>query len=205
MDDDCEGMGPLVSDSSEAREKETAPPPPESPDPSSSESEETEMEKDVFLELLAEMRKLSTSSTDPASRARRARQAREHAFLHGMHVSTRWADVEHAEHVMTDRKWLSENNAQQPSADGAGQVLKVTIDGMDQTKFTCPRNIQDATDPASSSTGTGGQSKDSASSSSTRGQAKDSASSTGGQAPKRQRRKARTWKIPENMVIPEVD
>ena len=57
---------------------------------------------------------------------------------------------DHIEHVMADRKcgerssMLSENAARHPSADGAGQVLKVTIDGMDQAKFKCPRNLQDS-------------------------------------------------------------
>ena len=35
----------------------------------------------------------------------------------------------------------SEDAARNPSKDGIDQVLKITIDGMDQAKFKCPRNI----------------------------------------------------------------
>ena len=35
----------------------------------------------------------------------------------------------------------SEEAARKPSRDGIDQLLKITIDGMDQAKFKCPRNI----------------------------------------------------------------
>ena len=36
---------------------------------------------------------------------------------------------------------MAEKDAQSPSSDGVEQVLKITIDGMDQAKFRCPRNL----------------------------------------------------------------
>jgi hypothetical protein len=53
----------------------------------------------------------------------------------------------HIDQVKADREVhvrecrLSEQAAENPSVDGQDQVLKITIDGMDQAKFRCPRNL----------------------------------------------------------------
>ena len=53
----------------------------------------------------------------------------------------------HVQEVMADRNVssrgarMAERDAQSPTPDGQGQVLKVVIDGMDQAKFKCPRNL----------------------------------------------------------------
>ena len=36
---------------------------------------------------------------------------------------------------------VAERDARQPSADGRDQILRVTIDGMDRSKFKVPRNL----------------------------------------------------------------
>ena len=36
---------------------------------------------------------------------------------------------------------LAEKDAANPSPDGVNQILKITIDGMDQAKFRVPRNL----------------------------------------------------------------
>lgn len=52
---------------------------------------------------------------------------------------------DHIGQIMADREvsvrcsHMSEKAAQEKSMDGMGQVLKLTIDGMDQAKFKCPR------------------------------------------------------------------
>jgi hypothetical protein len=54
---------------------------------------------------------------------------------------------DHIRNVMADRvvsvraNRTAEQDAKQPTCDGIGQVLKITIDGMDQAKFRCPRNL----------------------------------------------------------------
>ena len=53
----------------------------------------------------------------------------------------------HVDEIAADRKvnvrgnLMAEKDAQAPSSDGVEQVLKITIDGMDQAKFRCPRNL----------------------------------------------------------------
>ena len=53
----------------------------------------------------------------------------------------------HIDQVKADREVhmrgcrLSEDAAENPSVDGQNQALKITIDGMDQAKFRCPRNL----------------------------------------------------------------
>jgi len=55
---------------------------------------------------------------------------------------------EHIDGVMADRQVsmranrIAEQDAQRPTVDGVGQLLKLTIDGMDQAKFRCPRNLK---------------------------------------------------------------
>eukprot|EP00974_Lingulodinium_polyedra_P028740 2767812-Lingulodinium_polyedra.AAC.1 len=41
--------------------------------------------------------------------------------------------------VRTNR--VAEEHSKTPSVDGVNQLLKITIDGMDQAKFRCPRNL----------------------------------------------------------------
>ena len=54
---------------------------------------------------------------------------------------------EHVSQIMADRNVgmratkVAERDARQPSADGRDQILRVTIDGMDQSKFKVPRNL----------------------------------------------------------------
>ena len=54
---------------------------------------------------------------------------------------------QHIDEVMADRclnvrgNYFSELDAKSPSGDGYGQLLKLTVDGMDQAKFKCPRNL----------------------------------------------------------------
>ena len=61
----------------------------------------------------------------------------------------------HIAEIMADRNVSirgnrkAEKDAANPSVDGLGQILKITIDGMDQAKFTVPRNL--ATSSSSSS------------------------------------------------------
>ena len=53
----------------------------------------------------------------------------------------------HIEAVQADRavntrgNSISEIHASKPSPDGCDQLLKCTIDGMDQAKYRCPRNL----------------------------------------------------------------
>ena len=53
----------------------------------------------------------------------------------------------HIEAIMADRavsvrtNRAVEEHSQLPSVDGLNQLLKITIDGMDQAKFRCPRNL----------------------------------------------------------------
>ena len=53
----------------------------------------------------------------------------------------------HIADIMADRNVsirgnsTSEKDAANPSVDGLGQILKITIDGMDQAKFKVPRNL----------------------------------------------------------------
>ena len=39
---------------------------------------------------------------------------------------------------------MSEEAVANPTTDGHQQLLKITIDGMDQSKFRCPRNAEHA-------------------------------------------------------------
>jgi len=54
----------------------------------------------------------------------------------------------HVDEVMADRQVsiranrIAEQDAAKPTVDGIGQLLKLTIDGMDQAKFRCPRNLK---------------------------------------------------------------
>ena len=54
---------------------------------------------------------------------------------------------QHVEDVLADRNVsvrgneIAERDAQCPSEDGLDKMLKVQIDGMDQAKFRCPRNL----------------------------------------------------------------
>ena len=58
----------------------------------------------------------------------------------------------HVDEIAADRtvnvrgNLLSEKSAKKPSKDGVEQVLKITIDGMDQAKFRCPRNLANSAD-----------------------------------------------------------
>ena len=53
----------------------------------------------------------------------------------------------HIKEVMADRdvsvrgNRIAEKDAREASVDGIGQLMKITIDGMDQAKFRCPRNL----------------------------------------------------------------
>ena len=53
----------------------------------------------------------------------------------------------HIKEIMMDREInmrinrIAEHDAENPTVDGLGQILKITIDGMDQAKFRCPRNL----------------------------------------------------------------
>ena len=53
----------------------------------------------------------------------------------------------HIQAIMADRavsvrtNRAAEEHAKVPSVDGDNQLLKITIDGMDQAKFRCPRNL----------------------------------------------------------------
>ena len=53
----------------------------------------------------------------------------------------------HVDEIGADRKvnvrgnLMAEKDALAPSSDGVEQVLKMTMDGMDQAKFRCPRNL----------------------------------------------------------------
>jgi hypothetical protein len=55
--------------------------------------------------------------------------------------------MEHIRMVMADREVsvranrTAERDASKPSSDGAEQIIKITIDGMDQAKFRVPRNL----------------------------------------------------------------
>ena len=57
------------------------------------------------------------------------------------------AKGEHIRMVMADRgcsvrgNRIAERDAANPSVDGIGQILKINVDGMDQAKFKCPRNM----------------------------------------------------------------
>ena len=59
---------------------------------------------------------------------------------------------EHVAQIMADRNVgmrttkVAERDARQPSADGRDQILRVTIDGMDQSKFKMPRNLASSAD-----------------------------------------------------------
>ena len=62
----------------------------------------------------------------------------------------------HIEEVKADRQvstrgtHIAERDAANPTSDGYNQVLKVTIDGMDQAKFKCPRNLANSAEFSSS-------------------------------------------------------
>ena len=53
----------------------------------------------------------------------------------------------HIEAIMADRavsgrtNRAAEEHSKVPSVDGINQLLKITMDGMDQAKFRCPRNL----------------------------------------------------------------
>lgn len=55
--------------------------------------------------------------------------------------------ITHIQEISADRdvsvrgNRVAERDASQPSVDGINQILKVTIDGMDQAKFRTPRNL----------------------------------------------------------------
>jgi hypothetical protein len=55
--------------------------------------------------------------------------------------------AKHIDSVSSDRQCsvrgtlLAEKDARKPTSDGVNQVMKITIDGMDQAKFKCPRNL----------------------------------------------------------------
>ena len=55
--------------------------------------------------------------------------------------------AKHLDSVSSDRQCsvrgtlLAEKDARKPTSDGVNQVMKITIDGMDQAKFKCPRNL----------------------------------------------------------------
>lgn len=48
--------------------------------------------------------------------------------------------------ISTRSSLLSEEGARNPSPDGLNKLLKITIDGMDQAKFRCPRNLQSSSE-----------------------------------------------------------
>ena len=76
---------------------------------------------------LSEERK---KATDPETKDEVTRR-------HNDHVSKVMADRS----VATRGAHLSEEAARKLTGDGANQVLKITVDGMDQAKFRCPRNL----------------------------------------------------------------
>ena len=47
--------------------------------------------------------------------------------------------ADHAASVRTNR--AAEEHSKEPSVDGVNQLLKITIDGMDQAIFQCPWNL----------------------------------------------------------------
>ena len=51
-------------------------------------------------------------------------------------------DIKADREVATRGAAMSEDAVAHPSGDGYGQVLRMTIDGMDQAKFKLPRNIK---------------------------------------------------------------
>ena len=58
------------------------------------------------------------------------------------------AKAQHVQEIKFDREVLSRSTrlaieaARKPSIDGYQQILKVVVDGMDQAKFKCPRNLK---------------------------------------------------------------
>ena len=58
--------------------------------------------------------------------------------------------LKHLDEIAADRKvdvrgnTVSERGARRPEPDGAGQLIKMCMDGMDQAKFRCPRNLRNS-------------------------------------------------------------
>lgn len=51
-------------------------------------------------------------------------------------------DAVHADRAVNVRgNKMSEMHAEKPEGGGVNQMIKITVDGMDQAKFRCPRNM----------------------------------------------------------------
>ena len=74
---------------------------------------------------------LRKSATTPEEKADYEREKQEH-------LNETTMDRE----ISMRSSLLSEEAARNPNSDGLNQLLKLTLDGMDQAKFRCPRNLQ---------------------------------------------------------------
>ena len=74
-------------------------------------------------------------------------ERRKKATTPEMKAEVQLAHKQHVDKVMADRRigergnHRSEMSARYPQSQGEGQVLKITVDGMDQAKFRAPRNL----------------------------------------------------------------
>ena len=76
-----------------------------------------------------------TAATDPEEQL-------EIATLKQQHVDAVKAD----RLVSVRQNTITEQHAQHPTTDGFKQSIKITIDGMDQAKFKCPRNLANSSE-----------------------------------------------------------
>ena len=76
------------------------------------------------------------------STATTAEERQEAQIAKDTHVS----EVKQDRDIMVRSGKLAEQAAKQPTVDGFNQVVRVDLDGMDQAKFKCPRNLSSNAD-----------------------------------------------------------